>query len=581
MPHGSENYVIAGEHPADTMAPESVAPPMAGPVGVAAGEGMAAPIARTEFRFSRIGPRGTAQDVELLRAIGRAMVEGTGHPDSPGIPAGFTYLGQFVDHDLTLDLTPVPLGQDVEVPDLVQGRSPTLDLDSVYGRGPRDRRDDRLYDDDGASLRLGVTAAISGAPGVSDAGTAVNLGGYDLPRVANGATKSVRQKALIPDLRNDENLIVAQTHLAFMRFHNAIVAELKARGRTRALFTTARAQVVKHYQWLLRHDFLPRIVEPALLDDVFTHGRRFIEPNRHGDRTAMPVEFSVAAYRLGHSMIRDAYNWNRIFSADGTGPVASLALLFIFSGTSGTFDPTADPNDPEQGVFERLPTNWSVDWRRLYDFTEAGRLDLASPPDGNNMAKLIDTHMEDPLRGLPLGSFGGSRPGPADPDELNLAFRNLRRGAMIRLASGQQMATRFGLAPLTPEQIIRGGAEGTGVNLSGLSHEQAAELTSNTPLWFYVLREAELNGGLLTGVGGRIVAETFHRAMEASVSSIVRDRAWRPTLGPDQDTFRMVDLLLRAFGTAVEDLNPLGDAAPEVATAPAPGASVSPSVPAA
>ena len=69
----------------------------------------------------------------------------------------------------------------------------------------------------------------------------------------------------------------------------------------------------------------------------------------------------------------------------------------------------------------------------------------------------------------------------------------------------------------------------------------------DTPLWFYVLREAEFNGGRLAGVGGRIVAETFHRAIEGSQISIMSDPTWRPTLGPDPDTFRMVNLLLFAF----------------------------------
>jgi hypothetical protein len=81
----------------------------------------------------------------------------------------------------------------------------------------------------------------------------------------------------------------------------------------------------------------------------------------------------------------------------------------------------------------------------------------------------------------------------------------------------------------------------------------------DTPLWFYILREAELNpGGRLKGVGARVVAETFHRAMEGSTISIVREPTWRPTLGPDPSTFRMVDLLLFAFEGQVAKLNPLG-----------------------
>jgi hypothetical protein len=126
---------------------------------------------------------------------------------------------------------------------------------------------------------------------------------------------------------------------------------------------------------------------------------------------------------------------------------------------------------------------------------------------------------------------------------------------MVRLCSGQQLAERFGLPPLDDSQIITGNA---GASLDGLADDQKKSFAQDTPLWFYVLREAELNGGRLTDVGGRIVAEVFHRAMEGSRVSIVRDPAWRPALGPDASTFRMTDLLLYAFENNKELLAPLG-----------------------
>jgi hypothetical protein len=132
---------------------------------------------------------------------------------------------------------------------------------------------------------------------------------------------------------------------------------------------------------------------------------------------------------------------------------------------------------------------------------------------------------------------------------------------MVRLASGQQMATflrRKGvtLTRLTRAQIRDGNA---GVELDGLTQTQREALLKDTPLWFYILREAELNRGKLKGVGARIVAETFHRAMEGSQVSIVRDPTWRPSLGPNNTTFRMVDLLLFAFEGKRRLLNPLGN----------------------
>jgi hypothetical protein len=532
-----------------------------------------------KFRFSRLLPKGGTIDAAVLEKVATAMTVAPTAPATqpesadPPVPAGFTYLGQFVDHDLTLDNTARALGEHVTVNELLQGRSPALDLDSVYGRGPDDRDDDRFYAPDKLKLRVGITAAINGP------GTNVNLNGYDLPRVTQGSTKAERQRALIPDHRNDENLIVAQTHLAFIRFHNRVVDQLADEGvPSTILFERARETVVRHYQWMLRTDFLPRIVDQAIVEDVFTSGRRFFEvpgdghPNGHqryakaGDTPTMPIEFSVAAYRLGHSMVRANYDWNRIFS----GTIASLKLLFIFSGTSGNFNPgEADVNNQESGLFERLPTNWAVDWRRMYDFAgEAGRPDLAGPA-GFNIARRIDTLLVDPLATMPKGTFGGNGTNPP-PIQLNLAFRNLVRANMVELASGQQAASFLGVEPLTAEQVI--GGTDAGAVLSTLSPDEQTAFATRTPLWFYILREAELNGGRLTGVGGRIVAEVFHRAMEGSRISIVRDPWWRPTLGPDADTFRMVDLLLFAFEGRADLLAPLGDTAPVTPPPPAPPA---------
>jgi hypothetical protein len=132
---------------------------------------------------------------------------------------------------------------------------------------------------------------------------------------------------------------------------------------------------------------------------------------------------------------------------------------------------------------------------------------------------------------------------------------------MVRLATGQQMATfvknkGVNVTKLTNAEIRDGR---NGARLGGLTPQQRTAFLKDTPLWFYILREAELNQGKLKGVGARIVAETFHRAMEGSRHSIVRDTSWRPTLGPNSSTFRMVDLLLFAFRGQKALLNPLGD----------------------
>ncbi|MDQ3857654.1 MAG: heme peroxidase family protein [Actinomycetota bacterium] len=482
-----------------------------------------------------MGPSGIGRQLTdpVRKRVANAMAVGGG--GAGGIPAGYTYLGQFVDHDLTFDKTGVMLGTNVSPAALLQARSPALDLDSLYGAGPLDPASARFYKADRLHLKTGKTAGEEGLPAKE---------GFDLHR-GEGATAAAKRKAVIPDPRNDENLAVAQTQLAFIRFHNRVVDTLPASVPAAMRFATAREIVVKHYQWMLRTDYLPRICAPGVVNDVFQNGRKAFEVGAPAtDVPTMPIEFSVAAFRLGHSMIRGAYNWNRIFD-DGSG---TLDLLFVFSATSG-----------DLGGSPRLPSTWIADFRRLYDFDQAGRPDLVVPAAKFNRAMRIDTLLVNPLKNLPARSFGGPSVPPNDP-RANLAFRNLTRGKMVRLATGQQMAMFLksrgvSLTRLTHAQIRNGR---NGADLGGLTQDQRASVVRRTPLWFYILREAELNGGKLTGVGARIVAETFHRAMEGSQHSIVRDTAWRPSLGPNSTTFRMVDLLLFAFEGKKALLNPLG-----------------------
>jgi hypothetical protein len=514
--HGSETYFIIGEGVVGssmggrdrtfTEAVEADTPP---------------------FRFSRMGPRGTALSPGARRRLAEAMTAGGG--GSTGVPAGYTYLGQFIDHDLTFDKTKVTLGENISPIDLVQGRSPSLDLDSLYGAGPDDPGSAGFYTDD-RHLKTGRTVA---------AGNDAARDGFDLPRAGTGATRAAKRRALIPDFRNDENLAVAQTHAAFIRFHNRVVDSLPSSVPAAERFARARRRVVKHYQWMIWNDYLPRICAKSVLNNVRSGGRKIFEADAAlTDIPTMPVEFSIAAFRLGHSMIRRRYNWNARFP-DGQG---SLGLLFEFSGTGG-----------ELGGELRLPSNWIADFRRLYDFTEAARPGLAAP-GGLNRAMRIDTSIANPLAQLPPGTIGGE-------PEANLAFRNLTRASMVKVASGQQMA-RFlrsrgvSVTTLTKTQLRTGNG---GASLADLTTGQRDAVLTDTPLWFYLLREAELGGGRLQGVGARIVAETFHRAIEGSSISIFRDPAFRPTLGPDTDTFRMVDLLLFAFQGRKNLLTPLGD----------------------
>jgi hypothetical protein len=253
-------------------------------------------------------------------------------------------------------------------------------------------------------------------------------------------------------------------------------------------------------------------------------GRRFFRTTP-GEEPAMPVEFSVAAYRFGHSMIRDSYSWNRNF------PDAGLDFLFEFSGGSGGM----------AGLLT-LPSNWPVDWRRLFDFRDAPGV---PPPPALNRTRRIDTALALGLEILPRIGVEG--------DLASLAVRNLLRGRLIGLPSGQALAEALDVAALTPEQV-RNGPHAAILQRHGLD--------AQTPLWYYVLKEAEVfHGGARLGpVGSTLLAETFAGLIAGSRHSLLAEgnRYWRPTmpaLRPGH--FTMADLLLN-----VSDLNPLGEERP-------------------
>lgn len=465
------------------------------------------------FRFGRMfgGLGAFRPTTEALTELGLAMDEAANATDHPDLPAGFTYLGQFIDHDITFDKTDGIPDAMLDEREIVQGRSPSLDLDSVYGRGPA-LEEKALYEADKLHLRVGSTTAL-GSGTEPEAMALPN----DLPR--GGANPL---EAIIGDPRNDENLVVAQTHLAFLKLHNVVVQHLLSLGvASNRVFALARQAVVHHYQWIVLHDFLPRLIEPDALRVVLNTGRVFFQFGAD-EMPAMPLEFSVAAYRLGHSMIRPGYSWNRNF------PDASLGLLFAFTGN-------ASPNGAPMFGSPSLPSNWPIDWRRFYDF--AGVAGVEATPALNH-TRTIDTAVAVPLNALP-----GFPTGP----QASLAVRNLLRGRSVGLPSGQAIAEALGVPKLTATQLTTG-RHGALLRKHGFQRQ--------TPLWYYILKEAEvLHSGLRLGpVGSRIMAETFVGLVEGSTHSILRNRNWRPWLPAQRPGhFTMNDLLL-----LVNDLNPLG-----------------------
>ena len=443
-------------------------------------------------------------------------------PDST-IPAGFTYFGQFVDHDLTLDPTVgFPLIADDDR--LSDARTPAFDLDSVYGMGPDLQPE--LYDSgfrpERARLAIGSTSPLpaSGGRGVPPIdGSLPN----DLPRHSDGT-------AIVGDRRNDENLIIAQTHLALLKFHNKVIDTLADDDRA---FAEARRLVTWHYQWIVLHDFLPRIADPTVSDDVLQNGRRFFRFEH--EAAFMPVEFSVAAYRLGHSMVRQQYNYNRVFNAVTPNRLApaTLDLLFDFTG-AGLFQPVQNP-DPHAAL-SGIPSNWVIDWRRFHEVTPE------SVPDKLlNVARGIDTAIAKSLFSLRV-------PGVVAALPASLPVRNLLRGSRLGLPSGQAVAEAMGVEPLTADQLLTGATAAT---------VEQFQFHVQTPLWFYILKEAEAQAGgqHLGAVGSRIVSEVFVGLLDADRKSFRHRRpAWTPTLPSQQPgTFTMADLLI-----FVDDLDPLG-----------------------
>ena len=230
---------------------------------------------------------------DLLTQLASTMIDPTGTQfDNPAIPSGFTFLGQFIDHDMTRDNT--PLDQQQQDPHAVTNfRTPRFDLDNVYGGGPTVRPE--LYDpQDNAKLRI---TGLSD-PNVPD----------DLPRNPDGS-------ALIGDSRNDENLIICQLHVAFLKFHNRLVDLVRSQGSSgQAAFGSAQRLAQLHFQWLIVHDFLPRVAGQNVVDSLLEE--RGGQPpkvklqfykHKNPNRPFMPVEFSVAAYRFGHSIVRPGY----------------------------------------------------------------------------------------------------------------------------------------------------------------------------------------------------------------------------------------------------------------------------------
>lgn len=440
-------------------------------------------------------------DTEKIAAIERLaqnMLETVEESDDASldnrmIPAGYTYFGQFIAHDMTFDST--SYSQRLNDPDTFRYfRTPRLDLDSLYGNGPIHnpfRYDQNRQDRDGFTGFLLI-------------GIGKNEAEEDLPRNRQGC-------AFISDTRNDENIIISQLQLGLMKFHNQVMGALDTEGiRGNRAFMEAQRLVRWHYQWVIVHDFLRRLVSPAILDYLLTSLQ--IPPKatfrfyRWAVQPFIPIEFYAAAYCMGYSMVRSSYALNDTLEEirDNVGVGGKIPILL---------PPQDNPSplaDLRGGRF--LPRLWSIQWNRFLAFQDHD----GSRPTLQKSRKL-NTKLAFRL--------GAIRTRPGSPNSLPVL--NLMRGWHMGLPSGQHVSRAMGIEPR--------------YNPSG-----------HDPLWYYILQEAALEGGERLGqVGGTIVAEVFMGLLAADpLSYLNMEPTWEPKkeviipiAGADDENFQLRDML--------------------------------------
>lgn len=360
-------------------------------------------------------------------------------------PIGMAFLGQFIDHDITLDVTTALSDSGRNPASIENFRTPRLELDSVYAAGPEVTPYFYGSDDDVFKLIFGS----SGNP-------------KDLPRNRDG-------RAIIGDPRNDENLVISQIHgRQFIKLHNDLIKQVSdGNPASHSNFEIVRELVRAKYQNRIIEEFLPAVVHADVLGPLISgfNDGQLPGPINWENAPDMPVEFSAAAYRFGHAMIRESYRLR--------GPCEKEFSLF------------------EIGGFRPVPREANILMKIFFDASAVGV----------QFSRKINTKLTPSLLDMPR-RVGG--------DDSNLAERNMVRGQLVfNLPSGEEIADS-----IFPDERIR-------------THPsiEAVGLENNTPLWFYCLAEAEQFDGKLGPVGGTIVAGTILNLLLRDPMSIARNKA--------------------------------------------------------
>ncbi|TDC98075.1 peroxidase family protein [Actinomadura sp. 7K507] len=411
--------------------------------------------------------------------------------DLETVPAGYTYFGQFLDHNITFqaDATFDPGLDPAKSPNYRSGR---ISLEHVYGLGPQ-TQSFQYYDNDKVG-KFWIDPART----------------YDVPR-------NKEDVPIIADPRNDNTVITIQLHLAFMKFHNAVVDIVKAKDKhEKELFATAKQTVVWHYQWLVLHDWLSKIIRKDVFDALLARKAKFFTPDP--GPVTLPVEFTVAGYRL-HSLVQERYRLN------GT----KEGQLFHF-----------------RKPFSKLAEDERIDWSYFFHTKDTRKPQYSKKFDGKvvhtflNMPGPIDT----PIEWLENLTESMTIPGSNPPEEFvplrSIAVRNLLRGKAFGLPSGQAVAKKvieaYGLRE-TPRSNKDLGLD-------------AGTFGDTAPLWYYIMREGATGaekGTTLGVVGSVIVGEVIFGLLRADPTSFLyhneHDPAHPWTPATKSGHFTMADLL--------------------------------------
>jgi hypothetical protein len=377
------------------------------------------------------------------------MIEKTKKLDSATISNGLSIFSQFMAHDCTFEVTSKFKG--IGGKSLENHRTYQMDLDCLYGQWTQDF----LYDaDDRDKLLLGDR--------MED----------DCERVWYDLQRNKQCKAIIPDARNDENIIVSRFQVLFIDLHNCMV-DIARKQCQKNIFEEARRQTIWIYHWLIVHEYLKKMLDPEIFEDILANGPKYFT-----DPCFLPLEFTGAAFRVGHSQTRQS---NRI-------NVDTEKDLF------------------ELGVFTVM--EHFVDWNYLFDM---GNMKVQA-------AKKIDTKIQKAFHDLPFIQSSVKR-------ERSLVWRNLKRGVIYGLPSGEDVAYRMCIEPLKIKET---------------------EDLDGTPLWYYVLKEAEeLNDGEYLGpVGSRLLGEVLYGIMKSHDWSYLKVHPkWEPPLHSKEKPFDFAALL--------------------------------------